>query len=105
MEDCISKIKEAQIICIFGSSLGVPDSLWWALIIEKLRTDCLLIIFHKGKQTNPLLVSEKAIIENIIKNDFLSKSNIPTEEREAIDKKVIVVVNSNMFNIVKSENE
>jgi hypothetical protein len=62
MEDCISKIKEAQIMCIFGSSLGVTDVLWWELIIEKLRTDCLLIICHKGEQTNPLLVSEKAII-------------------------------------------
>jgi|TARA_B110000238_G_C16119937_1_gene436650 hypothetical protein len=105
MEDCITKIKTAQIICIFGSSLGDTDLLWWELIIEKLKTDCLLIIFHREEETNPLFVSENAIIENRIKNDFLNKSNIPTEEREAIEKKIIVVVNSNMFNILKSENE
>jgi hypothetical protein len=105
MEDCISKIRGAQIMCIFGSSLGDTDLLWWELIIEKLKTDCLLIIFHRGEETNPLLVSENAIIENRIKNEFLSKSSISNEEREAIEKKIIVVVNSNMFNINKMETE
>lgn len=101
-EDCINKINSAQIICIFGSSLGNTDLMWWELIIEKLKTDCRLIIFHRGQgNTNPLFPSENMIIENEVKNNFFSKSKLTNSERRSLEKKVTVVVNSEMFNILK----
>ncbi|MFY0631729.1 MAG: bacteriophage abortive infection AbiH family protein [Flavobacteriaceae bacterium] len=102
MEDCINKIKGAQLICIFGSSIGSTDLMWWQLIIEKLKTDCLLVIFHRGPDTNPLLPSENAILENKVKNDFFEMAKISASERKALEKKVIVAVNSEMFNILKN---
>ncbi len=103
MEDCISKIKSAQLICVFGSSLGDTDLMWWELLIEKLKSDCILIIFHRGQDTDPLLPSENTIIENKVKDDFFSKSKISEAERKVIEKKVIVSVNSQMFNILKNK--
>ena len=98
-EDCINKINGAQLIYIFGSSLGDTDLMWWELILEKLKTNCRLIIFHRDNDTNPLFPSENTTIENQVKVDFLNKSKLTVAEKEDIEDKMFVVVNSEMFDI------
>ncbi len=105
MDDCITEIKKAQLICIFGSSLGNTDLMWWEILGEKLKIDqnCFLIIFSRGADTNPLIPSEKMIIENEVRDDFFKKIKISAAERKTLEKKIIISVNSNMFNILAEE--
>ena len=42
---CRRQISESNLICIFGSSIGDTDNLWWALIGKQLKKECILIIF------------------------------------------------------------
>ncbi|MBC35837.1 MAG: hypothetical protein CL663_07355 [Bacteroidetes bacterium] len=51
---CGQKISQANVICIFGSSLGLTDSFWWQKIGKQLRNDCRLVIFKKEKIYHPI---------------------------------------------------
>ncbi|MDW5290917.1 AbiH family protein, partial [Formosa sp. PL04] len=44
-EKCKKWISSSQLICLFGSSIGETDKLWWELIGEKLKSNSKLIIF------------------------------------------------------------
>jgi hypothetical protein len=39
---CKNQIKKANLICIFGSSIGDTDNIWWELVGEQLTRDCNL---------------------------------------------------------------
>ncbi len=45
-QDCIRRLNSANLICIFGSSIGETDETWWKLIAEQVKKrDCRLIVF------------------------------------------------------------
>lgn len=48
-QDCSAYISGANLICIFGMSLGATDKTWWRLIGERLRlSEAMSIIFTRG---------------------------------------------------------
>lgn len=54
---CKHIINQANLIYIFGSSLGDTDNLWWNLIIQKLensKDSCRLVIFSKDSSLTRL---------------------------------------------------
>jgi len=75
-----NKIKSANLICIFGSSIGDTDNKWWELIGERLNFDCHLIIFSKGTEIPPRIRHMQARAERTIRNDFLNKTNLSEKE-------------------------
>ena len=102
-DECISLIKNANIICIFGSSLGLTDKFWWELICERLlKQNCKLIIYQKNFNiVNNLhynLITKE--IRNI-KDSFVSlKPNLTKEETDIIKQNIHVNINSNFFKIL-----
>lgn len=105
-DECVRLINSANIICVFGSSLGLTDRFWWELICEKLlKQDCKLIIYTKNfKIENKLhfnLISKEI---RGIKDKFVSfKSNLSKEEIEIIKQNIYVNVNSNFFKILSND--
>ncbi|WP_462147439.1 bacteriophage abortive infection AbiH family protein [Pseudoalteromonas gelatinilytica] len=52
---CEQIINEADVICIFGSSLGDTDRIWWDQIAKELiERECRLIIFEHNKNIREL---------------------------------------------------
>ncbi len=98
-----NKIKSANLICIFGSSIGDTDNKWWELIGERLKYDCHLIIFSKGAEIPPRIRHMQARAERRIRNDFLNKTNLSEKEMEAVEGKIFIGLNTGMFDgIIKS---
>ena len=102
---CKEQISSAHLICIYGSSLGDTDILWWELIGKRLTNDCNLIIFSKGEEINPRIAYKKGRIERAIKESFLNKTNLPEETKRKIEKNIIIGLNTDMFSIVNKRSD
>lgn len=100
-----NKINTANLICIFGSSIGETDNKWWELIGERLKTDCHLIIFTKGAEIPPRIRHMQARAERTLRNFFLNKTNLTEKEMEKLEEKIFIVLNSGMFDGIMNKNE
>ena len=101
MVDVWSKdqISMANLICIFGSSIGDTDNMWWELIGEQLKRDCFLIIFEKGEVIPSRRPQRRVLLEIEKKNYFLNKTKLKEEEKKKAASKIIVGINTNMFDL------
>lgn len=96
---CEQLINSANLICIFGSSLGDTDKLWWDLIAKKLiKNDCKLIIFEKVDDIPLRQEYKKERIRREKKNIFLSKTTLTEEEKEIAREHIFIGVNTSLFN-------
>jgi hypothetical protein len=93
-----NKINSANLICVFGSSIGDTDNKWWELIGERLKSDCHLIIFSKGAEISPRIRHMQARAERTLRNFFLSKTKLAEEEMEVVEEKIFIGLNTGMFN-------
>lgn len=95
----INHIKTANLICIFGHSLGDTDKLWWKLVGERLKTECRVIyfVYNLKEEQRP---SELNNIRRKYKNFLLSKTNLTESEKKEAINKIYIALNTNMFKIV-----
>lgn len=96
------QIETANLICIYGSSIGDTDNCWWQFIGKRLKDNCRLIIFSKGEEVKPRESHKNNRIATKIKNLFLEKTLLSDEEKKQIIDKIYVGINTKMFgNILK----
>lgn len=98
---CKQKVISANLICIFGSSIGETDNMWWELIGNQLKRDCYLIIFSKDQEIPLRREYKKAGIERKIKEYFLNKTKLTKEEKSKVANNIFIGINSDMFRIFK----
>lgn len=93
------KIGQADLICIFGSSIGDTDNIWWEAIGNRLKRKPIpIIIFTKGEEViSPRNAYKNNRTEREIRNYFLSKTNLNDVERQGIKGNIYVVLDSSMF--------
>jgi len=92
-----NKINAANLICIFGSSIGATDNKWWELIGERLKHDCHLIIFTKGSEIPPRIRHMQARAERSLRDLFISKTKLTEKEMQTVENKVFIGLNTGFF--------
>lgn len=97
--DCKTQIQNANLICVFGCSLGITDSTWWDLIGQQLKQDCRLILFMRGKEINKRRYQMRLEQVRNIQELFLSRTKLSAEERVAVKKNILVAINAEIFKI------
>jgi hypothetical protein len=100
---CYSKIKKANLICIFGCSIGETDKMWWELIGEHLNKEAhtRLLIFSRGEKIPQRFIQKQLRFERSLKKIFLDKTNLSEDEKEKIEKKIIIGYNTPFFKLEK----
>jgi len=93
-----NQISKANLICIFGSSLGDSDNNWWELIGQQLMGDCYLIIFDVCNEEVDGIMINRFKRDVLIK--FRRKAKMTNEQFNVIEEKILVNLNSNMFNLI-----
>lgn len=97
---CKKIIQEANLICLFGLSLGDTDSLWWKLIGEQLKkNNTMILYFAKGEEIPKRrfhLIGNKEIE---LKEYLLSKSELSIEEKKNIQDKIFIGYNTKIFSL------
>lgn len=93
-----TKIKAASMICIFGSSIGDTDNMWWELIGEKLKENIPLIIFTKGEEViSPRIGYKNNRTKKRMRDYFLDRTNLSEDVRKRIENNVYVGLDTSMF--------
>ena len=96
---CENLITSANVICIFGSSLGQTDNKWWIAIGNRLKYDSnfKLIIFEKVEDIHARIERKKDRIRRKKKNEFLDKTDLNNEEREKVKNNIFIGINTKIF--------
>ena len=93
-----TKIQQANLICIFGSSIGDTDNMWWKLIGQKLINEIPIIIFTKGEELISARIGYKNNrTERKMRKYFLNKTKLSDEEKEKFGNNIYVVIDSPIF--------
>lgn len=93
-------ISQANLIYLFGVSLGDTDKLWWEAVGERLKLDCRIIYFVYNPNEHPRH-NELTRIRRKYKEFLLSKTQLTNEEKQEAFNKIFIVLNSDMFNLKK----
>lgn len=100
---CQSYIDKANIIILYGVSLGITDECWWKLIGDNLRTRRNLIIIQHLYVPNFIKPTQKQKIgklEREHRQEIMHRMNIRQEElTEDIVNRLFFTLNSNIFKI------
>lgn len=93
------RISQASLICIFGSSIGDTDNIWWEKIGRKLLSNnCYLVIFTKANENiSGRFKYKNGQWEDVIRERFMSKTLLNENEIESIESRIIVRSNTQMF--------
>lgn len=94
---CEAKIKTANMICIFGCSIGDTDNIWWQQIGEQLKKDIRILIFTRGAEISRRRPYKGLPHERQIKKYFLDKTSLTDSEKQLLSKNVFVGLNTDMF--------
>jgi len=99
-EECASIISQANLICIFGCSLGPTDETWWRLVKKRIRSDksntLLLILDYDSERYNlQSRENDRGVLKEEVIEKFISKDN----EFGDIKNNILVGLNVPIFNI------
>lgn len=102
-EECSKLISEANIVIIYGMSIGDTDKYWWEMLMKKFISDPEMIIVIVNYDENyesvfkHLYIQKKRDIkEKLLKYVKNIDKNITV--RQELEKRIIVELNTNMFN-------
>ncbi|MHB9295922.1 hypothetical protein PilKf_01676 [Pillotina sp. SPG140] len=92
-------INNAQIICIFGISIGSTDKTWWKKIGTTIKNDTnkQLVLFKYIEDFNSPLAIDKIDKIKEIKSEFLSMADI--ENKDSVENRIHIAINKDMFNL------
>lgn len=95
-----NQINSADLICIYGMSLGETDKVWWQLINSRLITSGAVLIIFVVKEEIP---SRRDYIAQTYKEKIIEKllsySSLTNEVKAKVKERIFVSINSEMFNI------
>ena len=96
---CKGLISNANLICLFGSSIGDTDSMWWELVGQRLlSSNARLIIFHHTTEVIPQQMPQiKSEIGRRVISLFAKMAKLNDEEIKRIGDRIIVGVNTGIF--------
>ena len=94
---CANQIDSADLICIFGCSLGDTDNSWWKLIGRQLKKGIKLLIFTRGNEISKRRPYKRLTRVQEIKKYFLGKTDLTDSEKESLSINVFIALNTDMF--------
>lgn len=98
---CLEIISSANLIFVFGSSIGKTDKMWWENIGDRLGDNCRLVIFHRGNVESKSEILHARLNREII-DKFLSLTRLNKEEQDVAKEYIFAVVTKDLFNLFKS---
>lgn len=97
-EEFCNNVKNSNIICLYGLSVGKTDSRYWKFLKDRLvGTNVILIIYHYRKDFKINHITQKNRIIKEVKSNFYLNSNAKDDEIKNIQNRIIVEINHQLF--------
>lgn len=98
--DTLLAIKNADVICVYGLSLGRTDADWWDAIAHTLLSkESKLLYYAYDDEIPPYRVQWINRMKRRWKETFLSSTTLTEEEKKKIFDKIFVVNRPTVFDI------
>ena len=96
----MDEIGTANLIVVYGMSIGETDLQWWKKVAERLKSPSVrMIIFHHMIEPIPEDMKWKEPkIKRAIKKHFEDIADVPEPERAELDEKITVSLKDSLFN-------
>lgn len=96
-EECLSLIAGADVICLFGLSLGPTDQMWWTAIKKRFldNSEVILLYFHYDPSTDSTLKFDRRK-ERRARQHLIDALGLEGNQKE-YDDRIFVAINSDMF--------
>lgn len=96
-EECLQLIENADLICLFGLSLGPTDQMWWTAIKKRFlnNPNLFLLYFHYDKKLVIKLKSDGKFKREACKH-VIEALGLEGNQKEYKDR-IFVAINSDMF--------
>lgn len=105
-DKCTSWINGAQIICLYGLSLGETDKIWWNKIAKRLvSSSAILIIFFFDNNFQEIAGPDYEDKADDIRDLFLSRTQLTDSEKQNIYSKIYISFSRDIFNVHLSKIE
>lgn len=91
---CCSLINAADIICIYGMSIGETDKTWWEYIGENMyngKKKLIIFWWDNDENFSPLFIEKYLNKTDDIRDKFLQQTNLDENQKEAIRDNIYVV--------------
>lgn len=102
-DKCGNLIKSADLIFVFGCSLGITEKMWWMLMGEQLRRGMIIVIFKRGSEINRRHLYKLLPLEREIKQNFLNMTDLNDSEKKSYSENIIVAINTEIFSHMRSD--
>ena len=95
-EVALNQIQNANLIVVFGMSIGVTDRTWWQTVANRLKggSISLLIFYHTDNEIPVNLQWKIQRVKRVVKNRFLDIAGINGAERETLSQRITVSLSS-----------
>ncbi len=99
MNEAKTIIDNSDLICVFGSSMGITDLTWWRMIGDRLfNSNCRMIYFTIDKVgfiTDHMMLYK----QNTIRTDLTQRLTGASANMKALDdpSKILVQINTDLF--------
>ena len=96
-EECLSLIAGADVICLFGLSLGPTDQMWWTAIKKRFldNPEVILLYFHYDPAADSALKFDRRK-ERRARQHLINTLGLEGNQKE-YDDRIFVAINSDMF--------
>ena len=96
-EECLSLIAGADVICLFGLSLGPTDQMWWTAIKKRFlgNPEVILLYFHYDPAAGSVLKFDRRK-ERQARQHLINALGLEGNQKE-YDDRIFVAINSDMF--------
>lgn len=96
-EECLSLIAGADVICLFGLSLGPTDHMWWTAIKKRFldNPEVILLYFHYDPAADSVLKFDRRK-ERQARQHLIDALGLEGNQKE-YDDRIFVAINSDMF--------
>lgn len=99
----VDLIKYSKLICLFGLSFGETDRKWWELIGKRILEGINVILFIYDEKLNNPKARKLANLKLEWQNLFMQRAKIPENQQDNVRNRIIVILNSPIFNIKDSK--
>lgn len=93
-------ISNSHIICIYGMSLGETDGIWWDRLVEWVRSPQNRLIIYAHTDDMSVIncsIGKKNRESSKIKDKLLRRRNISPDEYNALEARIFVVFEPDIF--------
>ena len=93
---CQYLIKEADIIYIFGSSLGETDKTWWTAIKERFSNSQVIILYFVHDKNARSILSTEMSFKRSARQQLVTALGLKGSEADYRDR-IFIALNTAMF--------